>query len=374
MDDAACISAGYFHSMAVKTDGSLWSWGLNDHGQLGDGTNNDHNAPLKVADNVTYVTAGDFYSMVVKTDGSLLACGLNYSSQLGDGTTVDRSTPVKVMDGVKQPWESAPAQPDVPPQDAQAPASYEDILSRWEEAGYLDGAGGVLADGSMYYENVLYALWDLYGYPDDAGGVYFDNDTNALAFQLVNPTPERIEELRALAGSGAVFTPCKYSYNQLMQVLNEITAMMGPDSKIYSAGLGWTSINGGITGFGESGKESRVVVSIDESEFDRYSKELAERYGDMVFPVRGGGMNSPDSEDGHIGVTDDVLIVDDSGSAGEDANGATGGGITIGAVDDTGSDNQNGNLWVWVVIGAVLLCVLVFLLLRRKRRSSDATG
>ncbi|MCF6154843.1 MAG: hypothetical protein E3K36_06225 [Candidatus Brocadia sp.] len=44
------ISAGWYHTVAVKSDGTVWAWGCNDHGQLGDGTDTDRNTPVQVKD------------------------------------------------------------------------------------------------------------------------------------------------------------------------------------------------------------------------------------------------------------------------------------------------------------------------------------
>ena len=65
--------------------------------------------------------------------------------------------------------------------------------------------------------------------PDDIGGVYFDNDSGLFAFLLVNPTPERIAELRALAGHDLIITPSTYSYNELRRIQDEIWAEVGAD-------------------------------------------------------------------------------------------------------------------------------------------------
>ncbi|MDR2711509.1 MAG: S-layer homology domain-containing protein [Clostridiales bacterium] len=92
------ISAGNVHSMAIKSDGSLWTWGGNFAGQLGDGKN--RYAPDKVLDDISLVCAGYYHSLAIKTNGSLLAWGGNSEGQLGDGTTTEKILPVKIMDSV----------------------------------------------------------------------------------------------------------------------------------------------------------------------------------------------------------------------------------------------------------------------------------
>ena len=94
----ASISAGQYHTVAVKTDGALWAWGWNGDGQLGDGTTTERDAPVQVGTDThwAHVAAGCYHTVAVKTDGTLWAWGYNGNGQLGDGTTTSRSTPVQV--------------------------------------------------------------------------------------------------------------------------------------------------------------------------------------------------------------------------------------------------------------------------------------
>ena len=101
LDNVVAVSLGTSHSAAVKTDGSLWTWGSNGFGQLGDGTTLNHSRPEKVLDNVATVSLGDFHSAAIKTDGSLWTWGCNDDGELGDGKRIlGRSTPVKILDNV----------------------------------------------------------------------------------------------------------------------------------------------------------------------------------------------------------------------------------------------------------------------------------
>lgn len=89
-------------SMALLEDGTLWTWGNNDSGKLGDGTNTSRLRPQKIMDGISSIDAGDFHALAVGNDGTLWAWGGNDYGQLGDGTTVDRNVPVRVMTGVRQ--------------------------------------------------------------------------------------------------------------------------------------------------------------------------------------------------------------------------------------------------------------------------------
>jgi alpha-tubulin suppressor-like RCC1 family protein len=87
------IEAGSFHTLALKSDGTIWAWGLNDHGQLGDGTTMNRPTPVQVGigvlgfNNIIAVSAGDNHSMALKSDGSVWIWGSNEYGQLGNGTT-----------------------------------------------------------------------------------------------------------------------------------------------------------------------------------------------------------------------------------------------------------------------------------------------
>ena len=100
------ISAGYKYSLALKTDGTLWAWGHNGFGQIGDGTNINKNAPIQIgnATNWQSISAGNFFSLALKTDGTLWAWGRNLWGQLGDGTNTDKNSPTQI--GVDTDWQS----------------------------------------------------------------------------------------------------------------------------------------------------------------------------------------------------------------------------------------------------------------------------
>ena len=93
------LSANYNHTVAVKDDGTVWAWGSNALGLLGDGTNVlFRTSPVQVAglSGVVTVAAGYQHTVAVKDDGTVWAWGYNNYGQLGDGTTVTRTTPVQV--------------------------------------------------------------------------------------------------------------------------------------------------------------------------------------------------------------------------------------------------------------------------------------
>ncbi|MCL2712684.1 MAG: hypothetical protein FWD37_05385, partial [Methanomassiliicoccaceae archaeon] len=99
------IAAGIEHSVALKSDGTVWAWGLNNYGQLGDGTTTNRPNPVQVVGeggndfltDVKAIAAGDYHTVALKSDGAVWAWGLNNYGQLGDGSTDDISTPVQVV-------------------------------------------------------------------------------------------------------------------------------------------------------------------------------------------------------------------------------------------------------------------------------------
>ncbi|NLA86315.1 MAG: hypothetical protein GX847_03320 [Clostridiales bacterium] len=136
----------------------------------------------------------------------------------------------------------------------------------------------------------ILADWETNGYPDDIGGVFYDQETGKMTIFLVRSGIERENELRAVI-PGIAFLPSAYSYNELLAVQEAITKEMMSQSAgetvIYSTGIGFTSIDGKVTGFGESGKEFRVVVSVDQSVYAETSNRLHQLYGDMVYVESG---------------------------------------------------------------------------------------
>ena len=97
------IGAGHSHSFLIKDDRSLWVWGDNFTGQVGDGTQVERSSPVKLPGVAAIVDAGggEAHSVAVRADGSVLAWGLNDRGQVGDGTTSNRAlpTPVTGMSG-----------------------------------------------------------------------------------------------------------------------------------------------------------------------------------------------------------------------------------------------------------------------------------
>jgi alpha-tubulin suppressor-like RCC1 family protein len=95
MDNVRCVSAGGYHTMAITTDGKLWTMGQNKYGQLGDGTKECHYQPAHILDNVVAVSAGDSHTMAITADYKLWTWGCNKYGQLGDNTKKHQYIPAK---------------------------------------------------------------------------------------------------------------------------------------------------------------------------------------------------------------------------------------------------------------------------------------
>ncbi len=129
------VAAGRNHALAVATNGRVFAWGSNDHGQLGNTTTTDFATPEQVPGlrNVVSVAAGDDSSYALTRDGRVYAWGENDQGQLGDGTMTDSATPVLVRDLPPVVDVSAGALPDGPTHVLAATA--DGHVYTWGDAG-----------------------------------------------------------------------------------------------------------------------------------------------------------------------------------------------------------------------------------------------
>ena len=100
------IACGYNHTLILKNDGTVWGCGNNTKGQLGDGTTTTNRNTLvqMTTTDVKQITCGDAHTLILKNDGTVWSCGNNARGQLGNGTTTNRNTLVQMTNAtdVKQ--------------------------------------------------------------------------------------------------------------------------------------------------------------------------------------------------------------------------------------------------------------------------------
>lgn len=103
------VDCGYYHNVAIKEDGSLWTWGGNNSGQLGNNRNNSGtNVPTQIGSlsdgRYVKIAAGWYHSLGIKDDGSLWAWGHNGAGQVGDGSFINKQVPVLIDAGNHGKW------------------------------------------------------------------------------------------------------------------------------------------------------------------------------------------------------------------------------------------------------------------------------
>ena len=158
LSNVIAIAAGANHSLAITGDGALWVWGANDKGQLGDGTTAAKCAPVKLNSiaNVIAVVAGGEHTLVLTQSGALYAWGANVRGQLGDTTNIGKNTPTPIGVG----YTGIAAGRD---------HSFALKLGGTAFAWGLNDAGQ-LGDGTLINRNAPTALADQSGYVSMAGG------------------------------------------------------------------------------------------------------------------------------------------------------------------------------------------------------------
>ena len=101
----AYVSTTNIHSMGIRQDDTLWAWGANTNGRLGDGTTTQRDAPVQIQAGTTWahVAAGSSHTVGIRTDGTLWAWGLQTDGRLGNGQTVAGNvlSPIQIQEGTR---------------------------------------------------------------------------------------------------------------------------------------------------------------------------------------------------------------------------------------------------------------------------------
>jgi len=141
------VSAGWMHTMAIREDGTLWGWGYNAPGTLGIGSFDivKTNQPVQVGTDTNWATVSALrlYTRALRTDGTLWAWGLNINGQLGITSTTNVNAPVQV--GTATDWRHVPTDDNNFVQEGANPESlWRSTGSGWRHSVYI------LHDGSMW--------------------------------------------------------------------------------------------------------------------------------------------------------------------------------------------------------------------------------
>ena len=100
LSNVVSVAAGYFHSLALLNNGTVWTWGINDSGQLGNASVADNSLiPVQVVglSNVVVIAAGGSHNLAIVSNGTVWAWGLNDQGQLGNNTSQSTNVPVRVL-------------------------------------------------------------------------------------------------------------------------------------------------------------------------------------------------------------------------------------------------------------------------------------
>jgi len=99
LTNIVALSAGESHNLALKANGTVWAWGWNAFGQLGDGTTNDAHTPVLVSGltNVVAISGRAYHCLALKSDGTVWGWGWNANGQLGGPVTNAVLLPVQVI-------------------------------------------------------------------------------------------------------------------------------------------------------------------------------------------------------------------------------------------------------------------------------------
>ena len=158
------IASGVVHQVAIYPDGTVWAWGNNNSGQLGNGTTNQSSIPVQVSGlsgTFTAVAVGQYHSLALKSDGTVWAWGYNADGEVGNGTTGNKLTPVQVsgLSGVV----------------AIAAGRYHSLAVKSDGTVWAWGSNtnGQLGDGSTTTRTGATQVPGLTGVSKVAGGAYF---------------------------------------------------------------------------------------------------------------------------------------------------------------------------------------------------------
>ena len=277
LSNIVAIASGWRHAAALKSDGSVWTWGNNWGGQLGDGTTveRDYAAPVPGLANAIAIASGGAHNLVLCADGTLWAWGYNWDGQLGIGNADNQLRPVQVTA----------------------------LTNAMALGGGYEHSLALLSDGSVM-------AWGGNNYGQLGNGTYDDSLTPATIPGMSNIVAIANGDYHSMAldSHGTLFLWGKGSYGQLGNgitpsiptpfslntITNAVAIAGGQDSSMASTLDGKTYTWGlyGCLGGNDMHKRSAPFAYELEDQLDTDADGLP----DWLEAVFGSDMNNPDSD------------------------------------------------------------------------------
>ncbi|OGA38117.1 MAG: hypothetical protein A3G26_01175, partial [Betaproteobacteria bacterium RIFCSPLOWO2_12_FULL_65_110] len=292
----SAVAAGSGHTLALKTDGTLWGWGNNHSGQLGDGTNAGWPSPAQIGSGYRAIAAGPYFTVALKTDGTLWTWGQNDFGQLGDGTTgclsCSRSTPTQIGSGysaIAAGWAHAVA------------IKTDGTLWTWGSNGFGQLGTGTHSEASSPvqvgsgYSAAAAGNGHTVAIKTDgtlwAWGRNFDGELGIATADIVSLSPAQVgsgfsavtagyDHTAAVKTDGTLWAWGSDSYGQLGQ--GTITAR--PRPVLIGTGYGAVAVGGEESAFGLS--QTHVVALKTDGTLWAWGNNSAGQLGDGTFTSR----------------------------------------------------------------------------------------
>lgn len=258
MDDVASVSCGSYHTLAVKKDGSLWGWGKNRYGELGNGGVGDEKhsypdgsqvwfhqtVPVKIMDGVAAVNCAENKSFILKPDGSLLLCGETFG-MFGHSGYSNQMTPVKLADGVAVPNKLSPTVGGF--RDVYEDDYYADAVVWAKDTGVTGGTSATTFSPSatVTRAQAMAFLWRAAGSPQPASTVspFTDvSDPGAYYYKAVLWAAE--QGITGGVSATSFGADNAVTYDQMLAFLARAAGDTATGSDWSTAAVNWAAENG----------------------------------------------------------------------------------------------------------------------------------
>ena len=278
MENVSAVSVGEYHVAAIKDDNTLWVWGLNRYGQLGNGwTGNQYytvpngseswyyqTVPEKLMDDVAAVNCSDYSTAVVKRDGSVWVWGLDVYTADGEkitnggkGTFSYQSVPVKVLDGAAVP---APPSPTVAGfNDVYESDYYADAVVWAKESGVTSGTSATTFSPSttVTRAQAVTFLWRAAGSPQPSSTVSPFSDVSDPSAYYYNAVLWAAEQGITNGVTATTFgTGSPVAYDQMLAFLARSSGADTSGGSWSQAAIDWAADNGLTDGLAFTAKDN----------------------------------------------------------------------------------------------------------------------